>query len=66
MAKIKSESYSQAIKELEQIVAKLQSDDCEIDELREYTARSVELLKICKEKLFNTDEELKKLLDAME
>ncbi|MDO5571890.1 MAG: exodeoxyribonuclease VII small subunit [Bacteroidales bacterium] len=66
MAKAKTESYSQAVKELEQIVSKLQSDDCEIDELREYTARSVELLKICKEKLFKTDEELKKLLEAME
>ena len=62
----KSKSYSEAIKELEFIVNKLQSNDCEIDELRDLTAKSVELLKICKDKLFNTYEELKKLLEAME
>ena len=56
-------SYNEAVSELEKIVALLQSNDCEIDKLRDYTARSVELLRICKERLFQTDEELKKLLD---
>ena len=63
MAKLKEKSYSEAVNELEEIVAKLQSSDCEIDKLREYTAKSVELLRICKEKLYKTDEELKKLLE---
>ncbi|MGL4292424.1 MAG: exodeoxyribonuclease VII small subunit [Bacteroidales bacterium] len=58
--------YSDAVRELEEIVRKLQSNDCEIDKLREYTARSVELLRICKEKLFRTDEELKKLLEEID
>lgn len=58
--------YSEAIRELEEIVRKLQSSDCEIDQLREYTARSVELLRLCKQKLFKTDEELKKLLEEIE
>ncbi|MEG1585763.1 MAG: exodeoxyribonuclease VII small subunit [Bacteroidales bacterium] len=58
--------YSEAIRELEEIVRKLQSSDCEIDKLREYTARSVELLRLCKQKLFKTDEELKKLLEEIE
>ncbi|MEG0948765.1 MAG: exodeoxyribonuclease VII small subunit [Bacteroidales bacterium] len=58
--------YAQAIHELEEIVRKLQSNDCEIDQLREYTARSVELLRLCKQKLFKTDEELKKLLEEID
>ncbi len=66
MAKLKEKSYSEAVNELEEIVAKLQSSDCEIDKLREYTAKSVELLRICKEKLYKTDEELKKLLEEIE
>ncbi len=66
MAKIKEKSYDEAVSELEEIVTKLQSNDCEIDKLREYTARSVELLRLCKEKLYKTDEELKKLLEEIE
>ncbi len=66
MSKKNAPTYSDAIRELEEIVRKLQSGDCEIDELRGYTARSIELLRICKDKLFKTDEELKKLLEEME
>lgn len=66
MAKNKEKSYTEAITELEDIVSKLQSNDCEIDKLKEYTAKSVELLRVCKEKLYNTDEELKKLLEDIE
>lgn len=55
-------SYNQAITELEQILAKMQSDNCDIDNLAAYTARSLELLKVCKAKLLKTDDELKKIL----
>ncbi len=66
MAASKKESYSAAVKELEEIVQILQNGDCEIDKLRQYTTRSVELIRICKEKLFTTDQELKKLLEEIE
>lgn len=55
-------TYSEAIRELEGIVRKMQSDDCDIDNLAKYTARSLQLLKFCKERLQLTDSELKKLL----
>lgn len=58
-------TYSEAIKELESIVRKMQSDDCDIDNLAKYTARSLSLLKFCKERLLLTDKELKKLLDEI-
>ena len=38
-------TYNQAISELEEIVRKMQAEDCDIDNLANYTARSLELLK---------------------
>lgn len=58
-------TYGKAIAELEAIVAKMQSDSCDIDSLAGYTARALELLKYCKEKLHTTDVEVKKCLEAL-
>ena len=58
-------SYASAIAELEQIVAKMQSDNCDIDSLSGYTTRALELLKYCKQKLFTSDEEVKKCLESL-
>ncbi|MBO6012392.1 MAG: exodeoxyribonuclease VII small subunit [Bacteroidales bacterium] len=65
MAK-KDLTYGDAVRELEDIVAKLQSPQCEVDQLCDLTKRSVELLKFCKQKLTATDEDLKKLLDNID
>ena len=59
------ENYNDAVAELEQILQKMQSPDCDIDKLSEYTARALQLLKFCKEKLSKTDEELKRTLEAL-
>lgn len=58
-------TYTQAITELEEIVKKMQSPECSIDNLSQYTARSLQLLKLCKAKLTQTDEELRKVLAEM-
>ncbi|MBR3028318.1 MAG: exodeoxyribonuclease VII small subunit [Bacteroidales bacterium] len=59
-------TYTSAMKELEEIVQKLQRPDCEIDQLCQLTERSVKLLAFCKEKLTKTDEQLVKLLDSLD
>lgn len=59
-------TYSAAIAELESLVRKMQSDECDIDHLADYTKRSLELLRICREKLTRTDEELKKCLAELD
>ncbi|MBR0037004.1 MAG: exodeoxyribonuclease VII small subunit [Bacteroidales bacterium] len=59
-------TYDAAMNELEEIVEKLQSPQCEVDQLCDLTKRSMELLKFCKQKLTATDEELKKLLDNID
>ena len=55
-------SYKEAVEELDAIVKRMQSPDCDIDKLSEYTSRALTLLKYCKEKLFKTEEEVKKTL----
>ncbi|MBD5231353.1 MAG: exodeoxyribonuclease VII small subunit [Muribaculaceae bacterium] len=59
-------TYAAAIAELEDIVRKMQQDNCDIDNLAGYTARSLQLLKFCKERLQGTDKELTKLLEELQ
>ena len=58
-------TYSEAMAQLEAIVEKMQSNQCSIDNLNDYTKKSLELLKICKEKLTATDEQLQKILSEI-
>ena len=58
-------TYAKAMAELESIVARMQSDNCDIDSLASYTTRAMELLKYCKQKLTATDQEVKKCLEAL-
>lgn len=58
-------NYSKAIAELESIVSKMESDQCDIDSLSAYTTRALELLKFCKERLFKVDKEVEKCLEAL-
>ena len=57
--------YSQAMAELETIVSKMESNQCDIDSLSQYATRALELLKFCKERLFKVDEEVAKCLEAL-
>ncbi|MCD7710624.1 MAG: exodeoxyribonuclease VII small subunit [Porphyromonadaceae bacterium] len=58
-------TYAEAIAELESIVAHIEEENCEIESIRELTLRAMELLKYCQEKLFETDESLKQLLETL-
>ena len=58
-------TYTKAMQELESIVAKMQSDNCDIDSLSDYIKRAAELIKYCREKLFTTDEEVKKCIESL-
>lgn len=65
MAK-KEKTYSEAIKELEAILDRIESGDLEVDVLTTEIKKASELIKFCKDKLFKTDEEIKKIFDGME
>ena len=55
--------YEKAVCELEEIVDKMERDELDIDQLSEQLKRAKVLVKLCKDKLTKTDEEIKKLLD---
>lgn len=54
--------YEKAVSELEAIVDKMERDELDIDQLSEQLKRAKVLVKLCKDKLTKTDEEIKKLL----
>lgn len=58
-------TYKEAVMELEGIVRKMESDQCDIDQLSAYTTRALELLKFCKERLFKTNEEVERCLQEL-
>ena len=61
MAK-KEIKYEEAVAQLEKIVDKMENDELDIDQLSDQLKRAKELVKLCKDKLTKTDEEIKKLL----
>lgn len=61
----KDMKYSKAMTELENIVRRMQSNEFDVDDLAAATRRALQLLKICKEKLKTTDEEVKKCLEEL-
>ena len=66
MKKIEEMTYSEAIAELEEILASLRSDSCDVDTLAARTRRAVELLKACRSRLTATDNELKEILAQLD
>ena len=54
--------YEAAFAELQAIVHKMENDELDIDQLSEQLKRAQELIKLCKDKLTKTDEEIKKIL----
>ncbi len=58
-------TYTQAMNRLEEIVTRLQNEQCDIETLRDYTSQAMQLLQFCKTRLTETDTELKKLLDEL-
>ncbi len=58
-------TYTEALTNLQQIIQKMQSPDCDIDRLTEYTEEALKLLKFCKDKLHKTDEDIHKCLEQL-
>jgi exodeoxyribonuclease VII small subunit len=55
-------TYTEAIQELEAIVAEIEEGEITIDTLSEKVKRASELIKICKAKLTATEEDVSKIL----
>ena len=63
---VKKETYEQAMKCLEEIVAKIESGELDIDSLGEQLKEAQKLIKLCRDKLYKADAEIKKMLEEGE
>ena len=62
----KKSKYKAAMEEIESIVAKLEDNQLEIDELSENVKRVSELIAYCKSMLQETEEEVENILKSMD
>lgn len=58
-------SYREAKAEIEKIVALIESDELDIDQLSSKVKRASQLVAFCKQKLTETDAELQKILEEL-
>jgi exodeoxyribonuclease VII small subunit len=65
MAK-KTLTYNSAIAEIESIMEKIEGNALDIDDLTENVKRISQLLKFCKAKLYETEEEINKVIKDIE
>ncbi len=62
----KKVTYNEAISEIEEVLEKIENEELDVDQLAEKVKRVSQLLKICKEKLQTTNEQVEQILKEME
>jgi exodeoxyribonuclease VII small subunit len=62
----KTPNYTEAFDELQQIVADIEDGEISVDELGVKVKRASQLIKICKEKLTTTEQDVSKILEDLE
>ena len=62
----KKGTYKEAITEIEEILAQIENNELDVDELSEKVKRVSLLINVCKDKLKNTEEEIEKILREMD
>lgn len=55
--------YEEAMATLEQIVARMENKELDLDTMSEELKKAQQLIKLCKDKLTKTDQEIRKLLN---
>jgi exodeoxyribonuclease VII small subunit len=59
-------NYSDAFAELQKIVGEIEEGEISVDELSEKVKRAAFLIRICKAKLTTTEEDVNKILKALD
>jgi exodeoxyribonuclease VII small subunit len=59
-------TYNEAMAEVEEILEKIENEELDVDDLAEKVKRVSVLLKICKDKLLKTNEQVELILKEME
>ena len=55
--------YEEAVRQLEEIVDKMESDELDLDSMGEQLKKAKTLIRLCKARLTKTDEEIKRILE---
>lgn len=63
---IKKVTYQEAINEIDEILAKIENEELDVDELSDKVKRVSGLIKLCKDKLHKTEVEVENILKEME
>ncbi|MDD6891351.1 MAG: exodeoxyribonuclease VII small subunit [Bacteroidales bacterium] len=58
----KKETYTEAMKRLESIVARIESNELDIDELADQLKEAQRLIRYCRDRLYKADGEIRKML----
>ena len=59
-------SYKEALAEIEEILQQIENNELDVDELAEKVKRVSVLLKLCKDKLQKTNDQVEQILKEME
>ena len=60
----REQKYETAMRQLEDIAAKMENGELDIDSLSEQLKTAQKLIKLCKDKLTKTDADIQKILSA--
>lgn len=66
MSKAKQLTYSRALSELEQILNEIESESVDVELLSEKVKKAALLIKFCKDRLRNVEEDVKQALSEIE
>lgn len=61
----KIETYNEAVEKLRIIAEDIERGELDVDVLSEKVKEATRLIKLCKEKLFKADEEVRKILEEL-
>lgn len=61
----KSISYTEAFEELQAITREIEQGEINVDQLSEKVRRASELIRICRDKLVSTEEDVNKILQEI-
>lgn len=60
----KEMKYEDAVRQLEEIVAKMENNELDVDSLSQQLKTAQKLIKMCRDKLTKTDADIRKILDG--
>ena len=59
-------TYQEAVNEIDEILGKIENEELDVDELSNQVKRVSTLIKLCKDKLHNTEAEVENILKEMD